>query len=78
MWLLEWIYSRNDTHVAFENCATFSACKTEINDVFIDEPNHIYKAIPMYNLTEYSDNYSDTPESLWQFKGMKFQMIMLI
>ena len=22
----------------------------------------------MYNLTEYSDNYSDTSESLWQFK----------
>ena len=24
--------------------------------------------MPMYNLTEYSDNYSDTSESLWQFK----------
>ena len=24
--------------------------------------------MPMYNLTEYSDNYSDTLESLWQFK----------
>ena len=22
----------------------------------------------MYNLTEYSDNYSETPGSLWQFK----------
>ena len=22
----------------------------------------------LYNLTEYSDNYSDMPESLWQFK----------
>ena len=22
----------------------------------------------MYNLIEYSDNYSDTSESLWQFK----------
>ena len=24
--------------------------------------------MPMYNLIEYSDNYSDTPGSLWQFK----------
>ena len=24
--------------------------------------------MPMYKLTKYSDNYSDIPESLWQFK----------
>ena len=24
--------------------------------------------MPIYNLTEYSDNYSDTSGSLWQFK----------
>ena len=24
--------------------------------------------MPMYNLIEYSDNYSDTSESLWNFK----------
>ena len=23
--------------------------------------------MPMYNLTEYSDNYSDTSGTLWQF-----------
>ena len=28
----------------------------------------MYIPIPMYNLTEYSDNYSDTSGSLWQFK----------
>ena len=38
------------------------------NDVFVDEANHIYIAMPMYNLIEYSDNYSDTSGSLWQFK----------
>ena len=38
--------------------------------MFIDEANHIYTAMAMlmYNLTEYSDNYSDTSGSLWQFK----------
>ena len=40
-------------NVALKNCAPFSACKTEIDDVFIYEGNHIYTAIPMYNLIEH-------------------------
>ena len=36
--------------------------------VFIDEANHISIAMPIYNLIEYSHNYSDTSRSLWQFK----------
>ena len=39
-----------------------------INDLFVDEANHVYIAIPMYNLIEYGDNYSETSGSLWQFK----------
>ena len=54
--------------VAFKNCAPFSTCTTKINEIFVDEANHIYIAMPMYNLIEYSDNYSDTSGSLWQFK----------
>ena len=34
----------------------------------VDEANHIYIAMPMYNLIEYRDNYSDTSGRLWQFK----------
>ena len=60
--------ANNDTDVVFKNCAPFSTCTTKINDVFADEANHIYIAMPMYNLIEYSDNYLDTSESLWQFK----------
>ena len=37
-------------------------------NVFINEGNHIYIAMSMYNLIEYSDIYSDTSASLWQFK----------
>ena len=43
----------------------------QINDVFVDEENHIYIAKLMYNLIEYSDNYSSTSESLWQFKRVE-------
>ena len=58
----------NDTDVAFKTCAPFSTCKTVINDVFVDRAERIYISVLMYNLTEYSDNYSDTSGSLWQFK----------
>ena len=67
----------NNTDLTFKNCAPFSSCTTKINDVFADEANHVYIAIPMYNLIEYSDNNSDTSGSLWQFK-MKFLLMMLI
>ena len=36
--------------------------------MFIDEANHIYIAMPMYDLIEYSHNYSDTSGSLRKFK----------
>ena len=36
--------------------------------MFFDEANHIYIAMPMYNLIEYSNNYSEKSGSLWQFK----------
>ena len=58
----------NHTHVAFRNCAPYSTWKTEINDIFIDETNHIYVPTPLYYFTEHSDDYSDTSGSLWQFK----------
>ena len=58
----------NDTDFAFRNCAPFSKCTTKINDVFVDEVNHVYIAMPIYNLIEHRDNYSDTSGSLWKFK----------
>ena len=54
------------TKVAFKNYTPFKNCKAEINDIFIDEADYIYIAIYMYNLIEYSGNYSDG--RLWKFK----------
>ena len=62
------VAANNNTDVAFKNCAPFSTCTTKINDIVVDEANHIYIAMPMYNLIEYSNNYSDTSGRLWQFK----------
>ena len=58
----------NDTKAALKNCAPFRKCRTEINKTFVDEADHINIAMLMYNLIEYSDNYSETFGSLWQFK----------
>ena len=58
----------NNTKVVFKNCAQFTKCISEINETFVDDAKHINITMPMYNLTEYSDNYSDTSGSLWNFK----------
>ena len=57
-----------NTKVAFKNCAPFEEYRTEINETFADETEHINIAMPLYNLIEYSDNYSNISGSLWQFK----------
>ena len=54
--------------VGFKTCAPFKNCRTEINDIFIDNADFINITIPMYNLIVYSDNYSETSGSLWNFK----------
>ena len=56
------------TQVVFKNCAPFEDCRTEINNTFVDYTNFINIAMPMYNLIEYSEYYSDTSGSLWDFK----------
>ena len=59
------------TQAAFKSCAPFKDWRTEINGTFVDYADFINIAIPMYNLIEYSDNYSDTLGSLWGFKRDK-------
>ena len=60
--------SNANTKAAFKNCAPFEEFRTEINETFVDNAENTNIAMPMYNLIEYSDNYSDTSGSLWQFK----------
>ena len=40
----------------------------QINDTFVDYADFINITMPMYDLIEYIDNYSDTSESLLDFK----------
>ena len=51
--------------VIFKNCALFPNCISKINNADIDNAKYIDIVMPMYNLIEYSDNYSKTSGSLW-------------
>ena len=53
--------------VIFKNCTPFTNCISEINNTQADNAKDIDVVIPMYNLIEYSDNYSKTSGSLWQY-----------
>ena len=53
--------------VIFKNCAPFIKCISRINDAEIDNAQDIDILMPMYNLIEYSNNYSKTSGSLWQY-----------
>ena len=59
------------TQVIFQNCALFEKCRTEINETFVDDADFINITMPMHNLFEYSDNYSDTSEVYGILKEMK-------
>ena len=53
--------------VIFKNCNPFTKCISEVNNTSVDDTKDIDIVMPMYNLIEYSDNYSKTSRSLWQY-----------
>ena len=53
--------------VIFKNCAPFNNCISKLNNTQIDNTEYIDVVIPMYNLIEYSNNYSKTSGNLWQY-----------
>ena len=59
--------NNTDKKVIFKNCAPFTNCMSEFNNTQVDNAKDIDIVIPMYNLTEYSDNYAKTSGSLWQY-----------
>ena len=56
-----------DNKLAFENNAAFVSCISKINNTLIDNAEDLDIVMLMYNLTEYSKNYSKTTRSLWNY-----------
>ena len=53
--------------LAFKNNATFISCVSKINGVLVENAEDLDVVMPMYNLLEYSKNYSKTSSSLWNY-----------
>ena len=53
--------------LAFKNNALFIFCISKINNTLIDNAEDLDFVIPMYNLLEYSQKYSKTTGSLWNY-----------
>ena len=57
--------NNGDKEVVSKNCARFTDCTREINNTHIDNTKDIDLVMLMYNLIEYTNNYSETSGSLW-------------
>ena len=53
--------------VIFKNCAPFTNRISKIKNTQIDNAEDIDIVMLMYNLIDYSDNFSKTSGSLWQY-----------
>ena len=53
--------------VIFKTCAPFSNCISEIHNTQTDNPKDIDIVMSMNKSLQYSDNYSETSRSLWQY-----------
>ena len=56
-----------DKRLAFKNNAQFVSCISKINNTLIDNAEDLDVVMPMYNLLEYSKNYSKTTGSFWNY-----------
>ena len=68
----------NNIQRVFINCAPFNNCISEINNTQIDNSKDIHVVMPMYNLIEYTNNYSKTSGSLGNTIEMNQLWLMLI
>ena len=57
-----------DINDSLKKCALFTRFVTPINDKHVETADNLDIIMPMYNLMKYSDNYSDSSGSLYQFK----------
>ena len=53
--------------IKLKNNAPFISCISKINGVLIENVEDLDIVIPMYNLFQYSKNYSKTSASLWNY-----------
>ena len=58
---------KSEEVVTFENNAPFSSCISKINSTLTENAKELDIVMPMYNLSEYSQNFYITSESWWNY-----------
>ena len=58
---------KTNRQVILKNNAPFISCILKINGVLVENAEDLDIVMPMYNLLEYSKNYSKTSASLWSY-----------
>ena len=53
--------------VTFQNCPPFTSCITKIDNRLVEYVEDTDIVMPMHNLIEYGNGYSETSGSLWQY-----------
>ena len=59
--------NKQSKKLTFQNNTPFRSCISKINNAFIDNAKDPDIVMPMYNLLEYSNNYSMTVSSFWNY-----------
>ena len=77
------IIKKETKKVTFKTSPLFRAWTSKINDTFVDNAEDLDLGIvrSMYNLLQYSDNYSLTSGSLWNYHRDEvndMRMIMIV
>ena len=62
--------NKRNKEVIFKNCTPFTDWMSEINNTQIDNAKDIDVVMNIYNLIEYSENYSKASRSLWLYYRM--------
>ena len=57
----------NDKKLALKNNALFTSCISKINNTLIDNAEDLDVVMHMYNLLEYSNYFSKTTASFWDY-----------
>ena len=56
-----------DKRLALKNDAPFTSCISKINNALIHNAEHLDVVMPLYNLLEYSKNYSKATGRFWNY-----------
>ena len=61
------VANKHQKKVIFKNCVPFTSCISTMHNTKLHDAQYIDVAMPMYNLIEYSDNYSKTSGILFRY-----------